>query len=102
MKENGIFADSSDPPLEHDLDQTVIFLVSWSGGLSKWQCWNDGLGVAIDDGVVKLLKLQVRARDVAVCRAIEVGEVCLQWNESVQQISDGPTKYYVARLTTPT
>lgn len=66
MYENRILAYSRDPPLEHDADKTVIFLVCRGRGLRQGKSCDNSLRVAVDYRLVELLEFKVRARDIAI------------------------------------
>ena len=81
MYEDRVLAHAREPALEHDLHQPVVLLVRRRGRARERERGHDRLRVVLDHGLVELLELEVRARDVAVCRPREVREVRLPRGE---------------------
>ena len=61
MNHYGVFTYPRKPPLKHDLHQPIVLLIGRGRGLSERERRDDSLGVVVNDGVVELLKLIVRA-----------------------------------------
>lgn len=59
MKEDRVLTNPRQPPLQHHFNQSVVFLVCSSRSLGQWQCGDYRLRSTADDGLVKLLKLEV-------------------------------------------
>jgi hypothetical protein len=60
VDQNWVLAYPCDPPLEHNSDEAIIFLVCWCRGLDQRQGGYDSLGVAVNSRLAELLKLEVR------------------------------------------
>ena len=77
LHEDRVLADAREPALQHDLHEPVVLLVRRRGRARERERGRDRLRVVLHDGLVELLELEVGARDVAVRRPREVGQVCL-------------------------
>jgi hypothetical protein len=59
VHQDHIFAHTSEPPLEHNFNQPVVFFVGRSGRLGEWESGDDRLRVVVREGVIELLKLHI-------------------------------------------
>lgn len=76
-----VLTDSRNPPLEHNLYKTIVLLIGWRGRLRQRKCRNDGLRIAMNYGLIKLLKFQVGPIHVPIRGASKIGKVGLWWSE---------------------